>query len=148
MESTGVYWKPIVNILDENFHVMLVNARHIKYVPGHKTDVKDSGWIAKLLSAGLLKGSFIPEEKIREMRTLSRLKKKVIQRRSSIRNRILKILEDANIKLGNVVSDVFGVTGWAIICALIDGETNPEVLSKLAKGSLKGKSEALKMALE
>ena len=148
MESTGVYWKPVFNILEDNFHVMLVNARHIKYVPGHKTDVLDSAWIAKLLSSGLLKGSFIPPQEIREMRDLYRLKKKAVGERASVRNRLEKVLQDANIKLSSVVSDVFGVTGWAIIYALIQGQTDPEELVKLAKGSLKNKTEQLKAALE
>ncbi len=115
MESTGVYWKPVFNILEEHFELMLVNARHIKYVPGHKTDCKDSAWIAKLLMSGLLKGSFIPPQEIREMRELYRYKKKLISQRVAERNRLQKILEDANLKVGNVVSDVFGKTGWAII---------------------------------
>lgn len=148
MESTGVYWKPVFNILEDNFHVLLVNARHIKYVPGHKTDVLDSAWIAKLLSSGLLKGSFIPPQEIREMRDLQRLKKKAVSERVSVRNRLQKVLEDANIKLGSVVSDVFGVTGWGIICALINGETRPQELIKLAKGSLKKKAIELAESLE
>ncbi len=148
MESTGVYWKPVFNILEDNFHVLLVNARHIKYVPGHKTDVLDSAWIAKLLASGLLKGSFIPPQEIREMRDLQRLKKKAVSERVSVRNRLQKVLEDANIKLGSVVSDVFGVTGWGIICALINGETRPQELIKLAKGSLKKKAIELAESLE
>lgn len=147
MESTGIYWKPVFNILEDDFNLMLVNARHIKYVPGHKTDRKDSAWIAKLLSSGLLKGSFIPPAHIREMRELFRYKKKQIGYRVSERNRLQKILEDANIKLGNVVSDVFGKTGWAIICAIIDEQSDPTLLAGLAKGRLKNKIPQLIHAL-
>jgi transposase len=147
MESTGVYWKPVFNILEEAFQIMLVNARHIKYVPGHKTDCKDSAWLAKLLMSGLLKGSFIPPQQIREMRELYRYKKKLVGQRVAERNRLQKILEDANLKLGSVVSDVFGKTGWAIICSLIDGHTDPAFLSSLAKGSLRKKTALLISAL-
>lgn len=147
MESTGVYWKPVFNILEDSFQLMLVNARHIKYVPGHKTDCKDSAWIAKLLSSGLLKGSFIPPQEVREMRDLFRYKKKLIGQRVSERNRLQKVLEDANIKLGNVVSDVFGKTGWAIICGIIDQQTDPDLLASLAKGRLRNKIPELIIAL-
>ena len=147
MESTGVYWKPVFNILEDSFHLMLVNARHIKYVPGHKTDCKDSAWIAKLLMSGLLKGSFIPPQEIREMRELFRYRKKQVGYRVSERNRLQKILEDANIKLGNVVSDVFGKTGWAIVCAIINEESDPTLLAGLAKGRLKSKIPQLILAL-
>lgn len=147
MESTGVYWKPVFNILEDHFHVLLVNARHIKYVPGHKTDCKDSAWIAKLLMSGLLKGSFIPPQQIREMRELYRYKKKLISQRVSERNRLQKILEDANIKLGSVVSDVYGKTGWSVICSLIEGNTDAVKLANLAKGSLKKKIPQLISAL-
>jgi len=147
MESTGVYWKPVFNILEDFFEIMLVNARHIKYVPGHKTDCKDSAWIAKLLMSGLLKGSFIPPQQIREMRELYRYKKKLVSQRVAERNRLQKILEDANLKLSSVVSDVFGKTGWTIICSLIDGHTDPAFLASLAKGSLKKKIKQLISAL-
>lgn len=147
MESTGIYWKPVFNILESSFELMLVNARHIKYVPGHKTDCKDSAWIAKLLSSGLLKGSFIPPGQVREMRDLFRYKKKLIGQRVSERNRLQKILEDANIKLGNIVSDVFGKTGWSIICDIIKQQTDPILLASLAKGRLKKKIPQLITAL-
>lgn len=111
MESTGVYWKPVFNIIEPHFELILVNARHIKHVPGHKTDRKDSSWIAKLLLSGLLKGSFIPPQFTRELRELYRYKRKVIGHRAGEYNRLQKILEDANIKLSNVISDVFGVSG-------------------------------------
>jgi transposase len=110
MESTGVYWKPIYNILEGDFEVLLVNAKHIKQVPGRKTDVKDAQWIAQLLRHGLLKGSFIPEAPQRALRDLVRYRTKLIQQRSSEINRVQKVLEDANIKLGSVVSDVMGVS--------------------------------------
>ena len=148
MESTGVYWKPVYNILSQDFQIILVNARHIKQVPGHKTDRKDSSWIAKLLLSGLLKGSFIPEQPIRELRELYRYKRKLIGQRVAERNRLQKILEDANIKLASVVSDVFGVSGTAIIEAIMTGNTDASFLAALAKGSLKKKQALLQMALE
>jgi len=112
MESTGVYWKPVFNILEEDFEIILVNARHVKNVPGHKTDKNDSIWISKLLLSGLLKGSFIPPVDIRNLRDLVRYKKKVVAQAASEKNRIIKILEDANIKLSSVLSNVDGAVGW------------------------------------
>lgn len=147
MESTGVYWKPVYYILEDFFKIILVNARHIKNVPGHKTDKKDSEWIAKLLMSGLLKGSFVPPQPIRELRVLHRHRRKLIGQRTAEKNRLQNILEDANIKLANVVSDVFGKTGEAIIEALIAGITDPCLLSSLAKGSLTGKKDIFKKAL-
>jgi len=147
MESTGVYWKPVFNILEKHFEILLVNARHIKYVPGHKTDKKDSAWITKLLLSGLLKGSFIPPQVNRELRDLYRYKRKLVSQTVAERNRLQKILEDANIKLASVVSDVFGVSGQAIIDALIKGETNPVALAALAKGTLRKKQTELQAAL-
>lgn len=147
MESTGVYWKPVYYILEEYFTIILVNARHIKNVPGHKTDKKDSEWIAKLLLSGLLKGSFVPPQSIRELRALYRHKRKLVNQRTAEKNRLQGILEDANIKLGNVVSDVFGKTGTAIVQALAQGQTDPIYLSSLAKGSLIGKRDQLQLAL-
>ncbi len=147
MESTGVYWKPVYYVLEEYFEVLLVNARHIKNVPGHKTDKKDSEWIAKLLLSGLLKGSFVPREDIRELRVLHRHRRKLIGERTAEKNRLQNILEDANIKLGSVVSDVFGVSGMAIISAIAAGEKDPDKLANLAKGSLAGKKDELKKAL-
>ncbi|AGA76919.1 IS110 family transposase [Echinicola vietnamensis] len=148
MESTGVYWKPVYNILEEDFKIILVNARHIKNVPGHKTDKKDSEWIAKLLLSGLLKGSFVPTEWIRELRDLCRYKRKLIAQRVAQRNRLHKILEDANIKLASVASDIFGVTGTLIIDALIRKQDDPEYLANLAKGSLRKKMADLKLSLQ
>lgn len=147
MESTGVYWKPVYYVLEEYFQIMLVNARYIKNVPGHKTDKKDSEWIAKLLLSGLLKASFVPMQSTRELRVLYRHRKKLIQQRSRDKNRLQNILEDANIKLGSVVSDVFSKTGLAIIEALSSGQTDPATLSSLAKGSLVRKKDQLQMAL-
>src|SRR3990172_1411062 len=147
MESTGVYWKPIFNVLEEDFEIILVNARHIKNVPGHKTDKKDSKWITKLLLSGLLKGSFIPPKEIRELRDLFRYKRKLTGQISSEKNRLQKILEDANIKLSSVVSDTFGVSSTKIIDALIKGENDVEELVKLCHGRLNNKKEALKEAL-
>lgn len=148
MESTGVYWKPVYNILEPHFDIILVNARHIKHVPGHKTDRKDSAWIAKLLLSGLLKGSFIPPKENRELRELYRYKRKLVAQRASEYNRVQKVLEDANIKIGSVLSDVFGVSGRAMIRAIIEGETNTEALADLAQKSLKNKREQLLLALE
>jgi transposase len=122
MESTGVYWKPVFNILEEDFEIILVNARHIKNVPGHKTDKKDSRWIAKLLLSGLLKGSFIPRQPIRELRDMTRYKRKVVEQISSEKNRVQKILEDGNIKLSSVVSNMSGAVATRIIEDLIAGE--------------------------
>lgn len=148
MESTGVYWKPIFNILEADFEVILVNARHIKNVPGQKTDKKDSKWIAKLLLSGLLKGSFIPPVGIRELRDLTRYRRKVIQQEASEKNRIQKILEDANIKLSSVVSDMSGVTATKIISMMIDGEDNLDELVKLRHGKMKATEEELAMSLK
>ena len=148
MESTGIYWKPVYNILEPDFEVILVNARHIKHVPGHKTDRKDSAWIAKLLLSGLLKGSFIPPQNFRELRELYRYKRKLIGQRTAECNRLQKVLEDANIKIASVLSDVFGVSGTAMLKAIVDGETKPEVLAELAKGTLRKKKKELALALE
>jgi transposase len=147
MESTGVYWKPVYYILEDFFTILLVNARHIKNVPGHKTDKKDSEWIAKLLMGGLLKGSFVPPRHIRELRVLYRHRRKLIGQRTAEKNRLQNILEDANIKLGNVISDLFGKTGTDIVEALISGVSDPDQLADLAKGSLVRKKDQLKKAL-
>ncbi|WP_320167988.1 IS110 family transposase [Mangrovibacterium marinum] len=147
MESTGVYWKPVYYVLEEYFEILLVNARHIKNVPGQKTDKKDSEWIAKLLLSGLLKGSFVPRQDIRELRVLHRHRRKLTHQRTAEKNRLQNILEDANIKLGSVVSDVFGKTGTAIVLAIASGEKDPGKLSELAKGSLVRKKAELKKAL-
>jgi transposase len=148
MESTGVYWKPVFNVLEEDFEIILVNARHVKNVPGHKTDKKDSRWISKLLLSGLLKGSFIPPVDIRELRDLVRYKKKVVAQAASEQNRIIKILEDANIKLSSVVSKVDGAVGTKIINSLIQGQTEPDELVKFYHGKMKVSKTEFRMALE
>jgi transposase len=147
MESTGVYWKPVFNILEKDFNIILVNARHIKNVPGQKTDRKDSAWITKLLLSGLLKGSFIPPKPIRDLRDLYRYKRKLLQQGSSERNRLQKVLEDANIKLSSVVTDTFGVSGKLIIEAIINGQNDPRTLADFARGSLVRRRALLSQAL-
>ena len=148
MESTGVYWKPIFNILEGHFEVMLVNAGRLKQVPGRKTDVKDAEWIAQLLQYGLLSPSFIPKPEIRELRELTRQRTELVRDQAAVANRIQKVLEDANIKLGDVASDVLGVSGRAMIGAIIDGQDDPGRLAELAKRSLRGKIPELKRALD
>ena len=148
MESTGVYWKPVYNILEPGFEILLVNARHIKNVPGHKTDKKDSKWITKLLLSGLLKGSFIPPKPIRELRDLTRYKRKVIEQISSEKNRIHKLLEDANIKLSSVVSNLSGATATKIIDAMIEGEENIAELLKFRHGKMQSSVEDLASSLK
>lgn len=148
MESTGIYWKPVFNILEADFEVILVNARHVKNVPGHKTDKKDSRWLSKLLLAGLLKGSFIPERDIRELRDLVRYKRKVTNQAASEKNRIIKTLEDANIKLSSVLTNVDGVTGTKIINDLIAGVTDANALLVHYHGKIKASKEEFVKALE
>src|SRR6185369_16809934 len=147
MESTGVYWKPIWNILEDQFQILLVNAQHVKQVPGHKTDVKDAEWIADLLQHGLLRGSFVPTTPQRELRELTRQRRQMIQAKASVANRIQKVLEDANIKLGSVATDVLGVSGRDMLRAIIAGEDNPEVLAELARMKLRAKIPQLRLAL-
>lgn len=148
MESTGIYWRPVFNLLEEDFTVLLVNAAHIKAVPGRKTDVKDCEWIADLLSHGLLRGSFIPPEPIRDLRDLTRYRKSLTDERVREVNRLQKFLEAANIKLSSVATDVMGVSGRAMLEALTAGSTDPQVLSELAKGRLRKKLPELKKALQ
>lgn len=148
MESTASYWKPIYNLLElKEFKVMVVNAKHIKNVPGRKTDVKDAEWIAGLLQHGLLQGSYIPTREQRELRELIRYRRSMIDERAREVNRIQKVLEGANIKLSSVVSDVLGKSGRAMLEAMIQGQENPEVLSELAKGKLKSKKADLQKAM-
>lgn len=148
MESTGVYWKPVVNILEGHIeHLLVVNAHHIKQVPGRKTDVKDAEWIASLLQHGLLRGSFVPERGLREIRELTRSRVKLVDDKNRVANRVQKILEDANVKLACVASDCLGASGRAMIRAIIRGETRPEVLADLAKGALRAKLPELRSAL-
>jgi transposase len=147
MESTGIYWKPIFNLLEDRFEVMVVNAQHIKRAPGRKTDVKDAEWIAQLLQHGLLSPSFIPPPPIRELRDLTRQRTQLVRQRATAANRIQKVLEDANIKLASVASDVLGASGREMIRALIGGEEDPAELANLAKQKLREKIPALKEAL-
>jgi len=148
MESTGVFWKPIYNILESRFSVILVNARHLKQVPGRKSDVRDSQWGAQLLQSGLLQGSFIPDRPQRELRDLTRHRAQLVAEQTRTVNRIHKVLEDANIKLGSVVTDILGVSGQAMIHALSEGEQEPGKLSEMARGQLRGKKDELQGALE
>lgn len=148
MESTREYWKPIFNILEGNFEVLLVNAHHIKAVPGRKTDVKDAKWIAELLQHGLVRSSFIPPPEQRELRELTRHRSNFIRERASLVNRVQKTLESANIKLASVASNVMGVSSRAILDALIEGQTDQQTMAQLAQGRLRTKRDALAQALE
>lgn len=148
MESTGSYWKPVWAVLeDAGFDLLLVNARHVKQVPGRKTDVADAAWLAQLLEVGLLKGSFVPPPVIRQLRDLTRYQKRLVQDRTREANRVGKVLEDAAVKLGSVASDILGASGRAMIEALIAGERDPERLAELAKGTLRNKIPDLVKAL-
>ena len=148
MESTGIYWKPIFNILEDDFDIVLANAQHIKNVPGRKTDVKDCQWIAHLFRNGLISGSFIPPREIRELRDLTRTRRKLVGAMTSEKNRVQKVLEDANIKISSVVSKVFGVSALAMICALLEkDELSADEIAEMAKGKLKKKVDQLVEAL-
>jgi len=147
MESTGVFWKPVYNLLEDELTVLLVNAHHVKALPGRKTDVKDSEWIADLLRHGLLQASFIPSRPHRELRELLRYRRSLVQNRAQMVNRIQKVLEGANIKLSSVATDVVGVSGRAMLQAMVGGEEDPHILAEMAKGSLRGKRSALEEAL-
>ncbi len=147
MESTGVYWKPVWNLLEDDFTLLLVNPAHMKAVPGRKTDVKDAEWIADLLQHGLLQGSMVPSRKQRELRELTRYRSRLVQERTAEVNRLQKTLEGANIKLGSVVSDVTGVTARAILAALVEGQTDTTELAALAVGQLRKKQDLLQQAL-
>lgn len=147
MESTGVFWKPIWNILEGAVKVILVNARHIKNVPGRKTDVKDCDWIAQLLQHGLLRASFVPQRPQRDLRDLTRQRSQLTAEQSRVSNRIHKTLEDANIKLGSVATDILGVSGRAMISALIAGQDDPNALAELARRRLRAKLPQLREAL-
>lgn len=147
MESTGVYWKPIYNLLEGSFELLLVNARHIKQVPGRKTDVKDCEWIADLLRHGLLHASFVPDRPQRELRELTRYRTTLIRERAAEANRLQKTLEGANIKLGSVATDVLGVSGRHMLAALVAGTSDPASLAELARGKLRDKLPLLERAL-
>jgi transposase len=148
MEATGVYWKPVWNALEGQFELLLVNPQHLKSIPGKKTDFKDGERIADLLQHGLLRGSFVPPQPIRELRDLTRARASFAQERSRIINRIEKTLEDPNLKLGVVVSDVVGASGRAMLEAIVAGEQDPARLAELAKGTLRNKIPQLQLALE
>lgn len=147
MESTGVYWKPLYNVLEGEFEIVLVNAQHIKFVPGRKTDVKDAQWIAELLQHGLVRGSFIPPVEQRDVRDLVRYRTQLIQERTREINRVQKVLEDTNIKLGNVASNILGVSGREMLEQLIAGQEDPAALAQLARGRLREKIAELERAL-
>lgn len=148
MESTGEYWKPVFNILEDGFEVILVNAQHISKVPGRKTDVTDAEWIADLLRYGLLSASFIPPVGQRELRELTRQRSNLVRERTALVNRVQKTLESANIKLASVASDVMGVSGRAMLEAIVAGQATPEQMAELAKGRLRDKRDELSKALE
>ncbi len=148
MESTGVYWKPIYAILEGALEIVVANAQPIKKVPGRKTDVKDAEWIADLLCHGLLRSSFVPPKPIRELRDLMRYRRKLVESQAAERNRLLKVLETANIKLANVATDVFGMSGRLMLRALIAGKATPQEMAELAKGLLRKKIPELELALE
>jgi transposase len=147
LESTGVYWHPVYNILEEGRSVILVNPQHMKAVPGRKTDIKDSEWLADLLRHGLLQPSFIPPKPIRELRDLTRYRKSLVGERTQEVNRLQKFLEGANIKLASVVTDILGKSGRAMLSALVAGESEAEALAELARGSLRKKIPQLQRAL-
>src|SRR3984885_3728293 len=147
MEATGVYWKPVWHLLEEQFELVLANAQHIRNVPGRKTDVNDATWIADLLAHGLIRSSFVPPMPIQELRDLTRTRKQLVREISQHSSRIQKILEDANLKLGSVLSDVLGSSGRAILTALIAGQSDAARLAELAQGTARRKRAALIEAL-
>ena len=148
MESTGVYWKPVYAVLEGVLEIVVANAQHVKKVPGRKTDVKDAEWLADLLCHGLLRPSFVPPQPIRELRDLTRYRCKLVQSQAAERNRLLKLLESANIKLASVATDVFGVSGRLMLRALIEGKASPKEMAELAKRKLRSKIPELELALE
>jgi len=148
MEGTGVYWKPVYYVLEQQFELWLVNAQHVKNVPGRKTDTKDAAWLCQLLEHGLLRKSFVPPREIRELRDLTRYRKALVRDRVSEVNRLHKVLEDAGVKLSSVASDILGVSGRLILDALVAGESDPEVLAEQAKARLRAKLPALRKALD
>ena len=148
MESTGIYWRPLYYLLEEQFTVLLVNMQHLKHVPGRKSDVRDSEWLAQLLECGLLRSSLVPPQPIRDLRDLTRYRKRQIEDRTQEVNRLLRLLEDAGIKLASVASDVMGVSGRAMLAALLQGQSDPVALADLARGVLRRKLPALRDALQ
>ena len=147
MEATGVYWKPLWHVLESGWTLVLANAAHVKGVPGRKTDVKDAEWLADLLAHGLVRGSLVPPTEIQDLRDLTRTRRRLVQERTAHVQRIQKTLQDANIKIDSVISDVLGMSGRAFLEAIIDGETNPEVLAKHASPRLKATREQIEDAL-
>jgi transposase len=147
MESTGSFWKPIFNVLEESFELLLVNAQHLKAVPGRKTDVKDAEWIADLLRHGLLKPSYIPDREQRELRELVRYRTSLVQERTAAANRLQKVLEGANVKLASVATDILGRSGREMLEALVAGETNTATMAELARGKMRDKRATLERAL-
>jgi transposase len=147
MESTGDYWKPVFNILEDSFEVWLVNAQHVKHVSGRKTDVKDSEWLAELMLHGLLKPSFIPPKPQRALRELTRYRTRLVQERARVVNRVQKLLEGANIKLSSVVTDVMGVSARAMLAEIVAGQTDAELMADLARGRMRSKIPELEKAL-
>jgi transposase len=148
MESTGVYWKPLYYLLEDGFTLLLVNMQHLKQVPGRKTDVQDSAWLAQLLECGLLRGSLVPPAPIRDLRDLTRYRKKQIEERAREVNRLYRVLEEAGLKLASVLSDVMGRSGRLMLEALLHGTTDPSVVAELARGRLRAKIPALRLALQ
>lgn len=149
MESTGVYWKPVFNVLEDHpFRVLLCNAHHVKRVPGRKTDVTDAEWLAELLQHGLLRPSFVPPRVVRELRDLTRHRAKLHDQKTAVINRLGKVLEDANVKLASVASDITSASGRDIIQALIEGQRDPTVMAQLARGRMRAKIPELELALE
>jgi transposase len=148
MESTGEYWKPVYNIMEDQFALLVVNAHHVKHVPGRKTDYNDAQWLAQLMTYGLLKASFIPPEGQRELREMTRARATMVKERTALVNRLQKTLESANIKLASVVTDVQGVSARAILKALVQGTVSPEQMAEMAKGRLRSKLSELERALE
>lgn len=147
MESTGVYWKPVYNLLEGSFQLVVANAAHVKNLPGRKTDVGDAEWIADLLQHGMLRASFIPDREQRELRDLTRTRAKLVDERSAAVRRVQQVLEDANIKLSGVATDIMGVSGRAILEALLSGNSDPALLAELARGRLRRKRDRLEQAL-
>jgi transposase len=147
MESTASFWRPIYNLLEGQVELLVVNAAHVKAVPGRKTDVKDAEWLAELLRHGLVRGSFIPSPTQRQLRDLTRYRTHLIEERARLTNRVQAVLEDANIKLAAVVTDIRGVSARAILQALMNGETDPQALAELARGRLRSKRDRLAQAV-
>jgi transposase len=147
MEATGVYWKPVWHVLEGSFELVLANAMHIKNVPGRKTDVNDAMWIADLLAHGLIQSSFVPPEAVQELRALTRTRKQLVREKASHVQRIDKVLQDANLKLGSVLTDIMGQSGRAILSAIVAGEADPSKLASLVNTRVKASQNALREAL-